>query len=192
MATIGVRDLYYAKLTKDDETGVEYETPKRITGLENVTLDPQVIEAKLYGDDKLAESHSEIASVNVEFGVNDLTDEQRSELYGIAMNEDGVVEEGNDNDIPYIALGFRSKKSKGNKFRYFWLYKGKLSYSQEQYEGTKDNISYQTPTIKGVFQCREYDGNWRAKVDEDNTGYQASTGANWFEKVYEKPTNVSE
>ncbi|SKC62505.1 major tail protein [Maledivibacter halophilus] len=189
MATIGVRELYFAILNKDDETGVEYEPPERIKGLMNITLDPQISEGKLYGDDTLTESYSQISEVNVEFGVNDLSDEQRAKLFGIAMNEDGVVEEGRDNDIPYIALAFKSKKSNG-KFRYYWLYKGKLSYSQEQFEGTKDSIEYQTPTVNGVFQCREYDGKWRAKTDEDNTGYTPEIGQNWFVKVYEKPAAI--
>lgn len=188
MATIGVRDLYFAKLTKDDETGVEYESPERIKGLMNITLDPQISEGKLYGDDQLTASHSQISSVNVEFGINDLPDKQKAELFGLAMNTDGVIEEGNDNSIPYIALGFKSKKSEGNKFRYFWLYKGKLSYSQEQFEGTKDSIEYQTPTIKGAFQCREFDGKWRAKTDEDNEGFTKEVADNWFKNVYSKPT----
>ena len=42
MATIGLRKLYYARLTEDTETTTTYETPKRLAGLINVEINPSI------------------------------------------------------------------------------------------------------------------------------------------------------
>ena len=65
MAKIGVRKLYYAICTKDDETGVTYGTPKRIVGLNTIDINPSVQTATAYGDDLPLETASSISDISV-------------------------------------------------------------------------------------------------------------------------------
>ena len=47
---IKIRNLHYAILTKDDESGVEYGAITKIPGMMEITVTPNVLEGKLYGD----------------------------------------------------------------------------------------------------------------------------------------------
>jgi hypothetical protein len=53
-----------------------------------------------------------------------------------------------------------------------------------------DSISFQTPTIEGTIQRRtkvDAKGNhpWKAEVNEDDAGVDASTISGWYTSVYE-------
>ena len=61
MPKIGVKKLYYAICTKDEEDGVVYGTPKRIVGLNTIEVNPTVQRATAYGDDVPLETASNIS-----------------------------------------------------------------------------------------------------------------------------------
>lgn len=48
---IGVDMLFVAPITKDDETGIEYGTPIRLPGLNNIGYDPSTQSATYDADD---------------------------------------------------------------------------------------------------------------------------------------------
>jgi len=53
-----------------------------------------------------------------------LTSTPRSVLLGHSVTGGVLIKKSTDT-APYVALGFKSKKSNGS-YRYVWLYKGKL------------------------------------------------------------------
>lgn len=181
---IGLRDLHYARLTSDDETGTVYGTPEKIVGAITAKISPKTDMQKHYSDDGLTEVASSQGETEVEFGADDLPLQVQADLLGHTLGTDGVLLKNRDDAAPYVALGFRSLKSNGN-FRYVWLYKGKFEAPEEEYQTKGENVEFKTPTIKGIFLPRESDGNWQATGDEDDATFAA--GDTWFDAVYEKP-----
>ena len=66
MPLVGLDNLYYAVLTKDDETGVTYDTPVKIAGAIKVKVDPKSNSATLYADNGPAETVTALGEINVE------------------------------------------------------------------------------------------------------------------------------
>jgi phi13 family phage major tail protein len=178
---VGLRDLHYALLTKDDETGVTYQDPVKIAGAINAKISPKSNTETLYADDGPAETATSLGEIEVELEVKDLPLSVQAALLGHTVSNGVMIKNAGDT-APYVAMGFRSKKSNG-KYRYVWLYKGKFELPEEEFATQEDKPKFQTPKIKGTFIKREYDGAWQAVGDEDETGFTA--GASWFDAVYE-------
>ncbi|SKA89706.1 phage major tail protein, phi13 family [Clostridium sp. USBA 49] len=172
---IGMKDLYYAKLTKDDKTGVTYETPELISGAISAKISPKSDTQTLYADDGAFETTSQLSEITVEIEMADLPLTAQSELLGHTLTE-GVLEAKNTDVAPYVAIGFRALKSNG-KYRYYWLLKGKFEIPDDESQTKEDKAKFQTAKIKGTFVSRIYDGKWKLVGDEDETGFDA-TG--WF------------
>lgn len=181
---IGLKDLYYALLTKDDDMAVTYETPAKIAGAINAKISPKVNTSTLYADDGPDEVATALGEIELEMEVKDLPLPVQAALLGHTLGTDGVLIKNASDIAPYVAVGFKSKKSNG-KYRYVWLYKGKFEIQEQEYKTMEDKTEFQTPKIKGTFVKRQKDGAWQAIGDEDETGFTA--GATWFTKVYEKP-----
>lgn len=180
---VGLKNLHYALLTKDDETGVTYGTPTKIAGAINAKISPKSNTETLYADDGPAETATALGEIEVEIEVSDLPLAVQAALFGHKL-ENGVLTKNASDTAPYVAIGFQSKKSNG-KYRFVWLYKGKFELPEQEYQTAEDKPSFQTPKAKGTFIKRVFDNDYQVIGDEDETGFTA--GATWFDKVYEKP-----
>lgn len=183
--TLGLRDLFYALCTETD--GVEeYGAPKRMAEAMTADLSVKTADGSLYADDTLSESVSEFASGTLKLGVKDLTPEVLAELLGQEVDQNKVVWAGKDNEPPYVAVGFRAKKT-GGKFRYVWLLKAKFKIQSEKYETKGESIKFNTPDIEADFTARKKDGLWKA----DFVGAETDTAAaTWFTEVPDKATTL--
>lgn len=179
---VGLKDLHFAILVEDDSTGTAYETPERIAGAINAKINPKSNTETLYADDGPSETATALGEIEVEIEVKDLPLAVQAKLFGHKL-ENGVLIKSADDTAPYVALGFRSKKSNG-KYRFVWLYKGKFELPEQDYQTGEDKPKFQTPKAKATFIKRDSDGRWQAIGDEDETGFKA--GATWFTEVYEK------
>jgi phi13 family phage major tail protein len=184
MPTIGLKNLYYAKLTKDDNTGVTYDTPNKIAKAIEANIVPTVNEAQLYADDGLAETAQSFGGVEVTLNVDDLPTDVLVDLLGHTKNADGVLEKSADDVAPYVAIGFQSEKSDGND-KYVWLLKGKFKLNEDSYKTKGDTPEFQTKSISATFMKREYDNKWMYQVDSGDAGVNATVITNWFTSVYE-------
>jgi len=181
---IGMDSIYYAIMT--DETLETYDTPKRIPGAITATVSPTTNSTTLYADDQADEVATSMGDIEIEINPKDLTPEILKDLLGAATDSNGVLIQSSTDNAPYVALGWRSRKSNG-KYRYFWYYKGKFQPNEEEFQTKEDTPTYQTPTITGLFVPRQKDNQWKASVDEDGTGVGADVTKNWFTAVYETP-----
>lgn len=183
--TLGLRDLFYALCTETD--GVEeYGAPKRMAEAMTADLSVKTADGTLYADDTLSESVSEFSSGTLKLGVKDLTPEVLAELLGQEVDKNKVVWAGKDNEPPYVAVGFRAKKT-GGKFRYVWLLKAKFKVPSEKYETKGESIKFNTPEIEADFTARKKDGLWKA----DFVGAETDTAAaTWFTEVPDKATTM--
>lgn len=172
---IGMKDLYFAKLTKDDATGVTYETPELIAGAISAKISAKADTQTLYADDGAFETASSLGEISVELETVDLPLSVQAALLGHTISN-GVLEAKNTDVAPYVAIGFRTLKSNG-KYRYYWLLKGKFEIPDDESQTKEDKAKFQTAKLKGTFVCRVYDGKWKLVGDEDEQGFSA-TG--WF------------
>ena len=181
MPLIGLDNLYYAVMTKDDNTGVAYQAPVKVAGAINIKVDPKQNSATLYADNGPAETMSAMGEIALEIEASDILLDDQATLLGHAV-AGGVIVKKTTDIAPYVALGFKSKKSNG-KYRYNWLFKGKFEEPSIENGTTEDKPKFQTPKVKGTFIMRNYDNGWMKTADEDHASYVATTGANWFNSV---------
>lgn len=181
--TVGLKDLHFAKLTSDEREGVVYGEPKRVAKAISAGIAPTVNTATLNADDGPSETASSLGTIAVTLNTDALSKEVQAELLGHRVNDDGVLIRSSTDQAPYVALGFRSEMSNG-KYKYVWLFKGKFTPHEQNYQTKQDTPAFQTPTINATFLRRTFDDQWQAEVDEGDEGVEASVIANWFEAVY--------
>ena len=180
MATIGLRDLYRAPITVDESGKETYGTPVRMAKAISAEMSVEVAEAILYADDGADEVVKEFVSGELTLNVNDLMPADLAAILGQTQDEDGVVYAGEEDEPPYMAIGFRAKKANG-MYKYIWLYKVKFAIPSEKYQTKADGIEFVTPEITGQFIKRP-DGKWKAEHVAVPTEQAA---ASWFSAVRE-------
>lgn len=178
---VGLQDIYYAKLIKDDATGVEYDTPKMLLPAITANLTPTVNSATLFGNDGPIVTANALGEITLEIGIANITLETQADLLGSTLNADGLLIDNSDDQAPEVALGFRRSMSDGS-FVYTWLLKGKFQLPTEEAQTKQGEPSFQTPTITGVFLKRLFDGHWRFRADSNNPA-SAALIASWFTAV---------
>lgn len=178
--TVGLCDLYYALCTIQD--GVEtYGTPKKMAEAMSADLSVKTAEANLYADDALSESVKEFVNGALKLGIKDLTPEVIAEVLGQEVDENKVVWAGGNDEPPFLAVGFRAKKT-GGKYKYVWLLKCKFKVPGEKYETKGESIKFNTPDIEAEFVARKKDKRWKADFVGMETDKAAET---WFTEVPE-------
>jgi phi13 family phage major tail protein len=187
MATVGLKDLFYAPITfTSDGNGGEtetYGTPVRLAKAITAGLSLEIAEAVLYADDGAAEVERAFVSGELTLGVDDITPEISSVLLGSKLSGADAIKKETSNigdTAPYVAIGFSARKPRG-KYKYVWLYKVKFGIPDETYETQNDSINFVTPELVGKIVARS-NGDWKinavAKPDDE-----VATG--WFTAVQE-------
>lgn len=181
MATIGLRDLYRAPITTDQDGKETYGSPVKMAKAISAELSVEVAEAILYADDGADEIVKEFVSGELKLNVNDLSPVDLAALLGQTQDGDKVVYAGEDDEPPFYAIGFRAKKT-GGQYKYLWLYKVKFAIPNEKYQTKGDKLEFSTPEITGQFIKRP-DGLWKAEHVAVPT---ETAAAAWFTEVREK------
>lgn len=179
MATIGLRDVYYALLTDDPANGTAtYEEPVRIVGAISANINPNSSKATLFADDGPADTAATLGEISLELNMADIDLKTQAVILGHTY-EGGVLKKKGSDVPPWLAIGFRTLKSNG-KYRYYWLNKGKFSVPEDDLATKGDSIEFKTPTISGAFVKRDSDDEWQRVGDEDDTEFTAEIKSKWF------------
>lgn len=178
---IGVKNLHYSVLTADDASGATYDTPVSIAGVRTIDVRPSSGVDTLYGDDAPFDIASYLGDIEVSIETAQIPIEDLGALLGHTV-EKGIMEFKSSDEAPYVAILFESVKSNTKK-RYVKLLKGKFAEPEENYQGKDSSVHWNTAKLVGHFVVREYDGAWKRVADEDATGYENTTGANWYKAV---------
>ena len=189
MATIGLDQLYYAKITEGEDGSEIYDKPKLLAKAMKADLSVELAEAVLYADDGAAEIVKEFKSGKLSLGIDDIGRTVAEELTGAATDDNGVLISSGEDIGLSVAVGFRAQKSNG-KYRYFWMYRVKFGLPATNLQTKGDSIAFQTPTIEGtVMRRNKLDGQgkhpWKAEVTEGDAGVAAVVVQNWYAQVYE-------
>lgn len=187
---IGVRDVVFCLLKKDDATGVQYDASVHSApGVIEIGLTPNVSSEQLAADDNPAfEMMSAFDTLDVSFTVNALDKELSALLLGHTVDSNGVLIEASDDVAPYVAMGFKSAKSDGTD-KYIWLYKGKFTPSDQTFR-TKEQgtVNWNTPALSATFGPRDNDKRMKADIDTSDEGVSATTVSSFFATVYTPAT----
>ena len=185
MATIGLRDVYYAILKTDPAGGVAtYDSPVRMVGAISANVNPNSSSASLFADDGPADTAATLGEISLELNVADIPLNIQAELLGHTV-EGGILKKKGGDVPPWVAIGFRTLKSNGS-YRYYWLAKGKFATPEEDLKTKGDSIEFTTPTISGSFVKRDSDDEWQRQADSDDT--EAATAiSNWFTSPLQTP-----
>ena len=178
---VGLNSLYYAVLASDTPLAATYNSPVAIAGAINAKISPKSNTETLYCDDGPDETVTSLGEIDVEFETKDIDLNTQAVLLGHSVTGGVLIKKSTDT-APYVALGFKSKKSNGS-YRYVWLYKGKFALQEQEYQTAEDKPKFQTPKIKGTFIKRTFDNAWQKIGDEDHPDWAVSTGINWFTAV---------
>lgn len=182
---IGLRDIHIAILKTDDDKGVTYEKPEKLERAVSAKLSPKTNSENIYSDDSVEDVITAFEGIEVEIETNQLSVSSRAKVQGSKVIKGLLIE--NKNDIPpTIALGFRSKKTNG-KHRYVWLLKGKFELTTDEYDTEGEKPKTQSAKLKGKFYPRDFDGNYRFILDEDDDKIDKSIIESWFTSVPQEP-----
>lgn len=183
MAQIGLDHLVYAKLTKDDATGVTYEAPKLWAPAQSANINPNIASGDLPGDDGIVVHIDELTSITVTIGSTKIPTSVEADLLGKSIDANGAIGTNASNDPPEVAIGFRTKNAEGG-YTYYWLYKGTFAEYQRQLQTKGTSVSFEAPSIVGTFKARLFDGEFHHKINDTDAGVNQTEIANWFDAVY--------
>ncbi len=106
-STVGVDSLVYAKSVKDDATGVDYATVKKLEGAVKVKTSKKVSSEIMWSDNKKSEIAESDGEVEVEIEVRGLPLSTKADIEGYPEVTDGVLDEKREGEKPYVAIGWR-------------------------------------------------------------------------------------
>lgn len=192
--TVSFRDIYIAKVLKNDATGYETDTPVKLARAISGKISDKFTVEKIYSDDGTEDTNEYYQGTDVELEVNSLAPQDKALLFG-HLYEKGYLVKNKDDKAPEVAVGYRAKKL-NKKYEFTWLYCGTFGQGyDDNYATQEDKVTTQTATIKGAFNERACDGNFAVQVDESNLLAEHTDAAtaikDWFSKVQE-PAEATE
>lgn len=165
MALVGLKNLYYATISADIDSGTTYGTPKKIGNAVSVDISPTTQKAVLYGDDSAVATATALGEITVTLETTDIPLADQKILLGATFDSvtNTFMSKGSD-VAPYVGIAFESEKHDGG-IRCVKLLKGKFAPSQESIQTKGEQINYQVPKIEGVFVTRQSDEGWKIIKD---------------------------
>ena len=158
MAFIGMRHVVAAPVSAhtagaEPTYGTGFDVGMAITGNLTITRNNN----PLYADDVIAEDDNGITAMELEIGVDDLSDETEAKMGLVKEVTTGTGSSATtvyyDTDEPSddIGIGYARVRRKGGvtTFQGVWVYKAKFSKNAENSQTKGESIEWQTPTVNG-------------------------------------------
>lgn len=176
MANIGLSNIWFSNLTEAADGTATYDGAKNLGKAVSCSVSVTNNEAKLYGDDSLAESDTSFASGTITLGVTDDDDSIFAPLLGHTITDGEVVKTSSD-AAPYVGCGRIVTKMVNGAYKYKveFLYKVKFSEPSRDETTRGESIEFATPSVEGVVATLgDLDGTW-CKTKTFNTKSDALT-----------------
>lgn len=178
----GVDNFNYKVLNEN----AEVQTPVRIEGLQEFTVSKDQEVVKAYGDNRTMETAVSNSDIELEGGFHTLPLEDRANLFGLEVDDNGVYAVGND--IPNdVACLFERTNADGREI--VGLLSGKFTFSEMEGETTSDDIEFSTQSTTGTFIPVDITGYEKPKamlLGFDKKGTNTALYSIW-EKVFGEP-----
>ena len=152
MANIGLTNIWYSLLTEAADGSPLYNGAKQLGKAVSCSTSITNNEAKLYGDDTLAESDTSFSNGTITLGVTDDDDTVFSELLGHTIINGAVIKAATD-AAPYVGVGRIVTKMVSGVYKYKveFLYKVKFSEPSRDENTKGESIEFSTPSIEGII-----------------------------------------
>lgn len=162
MANIGLSNIWFSNLTEQADGTATYDGAKNLGKAVSCSVSITNNEAKLYGDDALAESDTSFASGTINLGVTDDDDTIFAPLLGHTITDGEVVKTSVD-VAPYVGCGRIVTKMVNGAYKYKveFLYKVKFSEPSRDETTKGESIEFSTPSVEGIIAALgDVKGTW--------------------------------
>ena len=168
---IGVYNLKYSKIVKDDETGVEYEEIKTIPGLTKISVEPSSNEATFYGDNQAMETVKRLGEIKVAIETGSLPLPVLADLMGHKYDEENGRMICRASDVaPEEGLMYTRNKANGD-LRHVKVLKMVFGLNKDEASTNGDSVEFQGDSIEATALPLAYNAEWKDKIEpnENNT-----------------------
>ncbi|MCY8123238.1 phage tail protein [Bacillus spizizenii] len=188
--TIHGLDMFHIALLKEDSLErLEYETPERLPGAVNVSVDPKSEQNPFYADNGTYDIINSLGDIDVDMELADLPLEIQERIYGLE-EENGVQFSSKNDQAAYLALAFRAKVSNSDSYRYYWLLKGMPSLLPTEHKTDEGSADPQTTKVTLKFMPVDYGKKrWKAQAQDGVKTFMG--GAEWFKQVVHEGSSLS-
>ncbi len=136
--------------------GSEVQTVERIKGLQEISVSKEQSIEKAYGDNGIMEMATSNGSVELESTFHKLPIEDRTALFGLTKNDDGVIGVGNDTP-PYVGVMFTKTMEDGSN-EYVGLPKGIFTFPEFSGNTKEDGVEFSQDQSTGEFMQAKVEG----------------------------------
>lgn len=186
---IGVKNIYFAKKLE----GNTWDTPRRVMGLQEITIKNVYAEGSLYGDMVKLKYVSKKTGLDVSCGVAEYTNDVKALLEGGEVTK-GEYVNGSDNTGNNVALLFEQVYDDGSSV-YNVIYNVSLhAENLIEGKGNSENMEFATSTLSGSAVAIEVNTKsiFNMELDTSATDVDATKKANFFTAVQLPGTNTQE
>lgn len=183
MAIIGVSKLHYAIMTQEEtaDTAPVYGTPKRLVGVNSVSVSPENDTATLYGDNQALATHTNTRQRNITLEIARMPLEDQAALLGYDYNSaTKLMSVLDDATAPNVALMYEEDTDEG-KIWYKCFYKGKFAPSNEDSNTRGESLEYGLHSLEGTFVARIDNKKVYDVKEADAT--DTTTATSWYASV---------
>ena len=180
----GLKNVYYAKVTFDDDMNPTFATPARIPGAVNLSLDAEGESEPWYADDSIYVVLAANNGYSGDLEIALIPEDFLTDILHETKDDNGVLVEQSDVEVEHFALLFEFNGDQ-HKTRHV-LYNCTCSRPTIESATTEDTKEPQTDTLS-LTALPLASGYVKAKtaLSTDSTVYDA-----WFDAVYEP--NITE
>lgn len=162
---IGVYNLKYAKLIKDDKTGVEYSELKTIPGLTKISVEPSSNEATFYGDNQAMETVKRLGEIKVAVETGSLSMEVMADLMGHEYDaENGRMIARASDVAPEVGLMYTRNKANGDE-RHVKIFKMVFGLNKDEASTNGDSVEFQGDSIEATALPLQFNGEWKTMIE---------------------------
>lgn len=175
---INIKNAVYCKMLTDEAGSTTYDEPKSLSPAMQVQLTTTLATGVLHGDGVQQENIAKITGISMVLDVNKVPIEDRAVILGNKY-ENGILEEVEGDEAPYIAVGYEVPETNGCK-ELIWLLKGRAQPYNSNVQQSTNNINFSTDSVTINFIPRDSDGRIRFFGDTANPELTEEQVTKWF------------
>jgi phi13 family phage major tail protein len=184
---IGLDNLYIAEVTADSAAAYTADTPAWLAPAAEASQEPSTAFQIQYADDQPYDVATSEGETKLALKITGLDLETLAMITGKVFDDTTGRMYDNGGIAPFMALGFRSKKSNGS-YRYYWYLKGKFDMPKEAVATLADkpdpktlDLSFTAIRTVYKFDLGDIDDSVKRVIGDDDTAAFDDTG--WFTQV---------
>lgn len=181
---IGIKNLHYAKLTKDDYGATPtFDAPKRVEKLINFGTTNNYSEYSFYSDDIIEEAGEALQSEAISIEIGYLPNDLKAALTGNEYDpENGTYVTKTNVQQPAIALLYEIALSDGSS-DYRVLYNCKLKLTEQQNSTQSDSIESSNVMLEGLAIPLKSTGVFDMQISSADSAADNNIITNFFKTV---------